>query len=249
MFPNSSTNYHLAIILESEPFICPPCGHDYRYDTEYVSPKAGLDSPLYRPPMKTDEQCNGWGVDETTGRTLEDMWFLSHSLYLYMNGGNVEGITECKDWFLLAISIQTKVLRLPKIPTIDKDTSIDAIIHECVRVTAVIFCKAILTHTPFSRAYSQQDLDIICRGMALVPCTRWKEICGIWLWMLCVFNPAARYKSEGLPLRMLLKNCTSYLGLVDWQILINTMESFLCVQQWIRQLGSRYPLVKIADVS
>lgn len=245
-----SVNYHLATILERGLFICPPSGHDYRFIPDYIPKQRGLDSPLYRPLLVPipNENLARWGVDDATAKILEDMLFMTSSVHAYMSGIHCEGYQECKDWFLLANRIQARILSLPQHSPITKTTPLSTIIYECSRLTAIIYCKAILTYTPFSLAWTPSDLDTICQGMIMVPCSRWKEICGTWLWMLCVVNPAVRFRYEGLRLRMFFKNCTSFLGLIDWQVLINMMESFLSVQRWIRCQGNRHHGVNVENV-
>ena len=176
-----------------------------------------------------------WGVDDASALILDDVHFLTSTIYEYLSSGPGEG--DYQAWFFRANRIQRHINSLPQVSILNKETTLEAIIYECCRLTAIIYCKAVLTYTPFSVACRPEDLDKIYLGMELVPCTYWKEICGTWLWMLCVVNPAARYRYEGLRLRMFLKNCTSAMGLIDWQVLINTMESFLSVQKWIRQQG------------
>lgn len=225
----------MAVILERDLFICPPSGHDYRFTPDHIPTKMGLASPLYKASLPLQAEIDSWGVDDTSAQILDDMQFMISSIHGYLSGGHGDG--DCQAWFLRANRIRRRIDSLPQISTLNKETALETIIYECCRLTAVIYCRAILTYTPFSLACQPGDLDKLYLGMGLVPCTYWKKICGTWLWMLCAINPAARYRYEGLRLRMFLKNCTSALGLIDWQILVNTMEGFLSVQRWIRQLG------------
>ena len=229
-------NYHLAIILERELFLCPPSEHNFMFISDYRSPTKGLDSPLYMPSRSIKGMAPNWGLGNVTAQIVEDMTFITAQIQSYMCGTVPDFVRQ--QWLLKLGHIQDSLLSLPPLSS-GKGSTMETLIYECCRLTAIVYCKAIISCTPFSVACSPDDLDRIYSNMNLVPIVRWMKISGIWLWMLCVVNPAARYRFEGLRLRMFLKNCTSALGLIDWQILVNCMESFLSVQLWIRERGRR----------
>jgi len=229
-------DYHLAIILERELFLCPPSENNFVFISNYISPKDGLDSPLYRPSRSLKGVIINWRLDNTTAQILEDMTFVTAHIHSYMCGSVPD--FERRQWLLKLSDIENGLLSLPSLSPI-KSPSAEPFIYECCRLTAIVYCEAIINYIPFSVAWTSDDLDRIHSTMSLVPVTRWTQIPGVWLWMLCVVNPAARYRFEGLRLRMFLKNCTSALGLTDWQILVNCIESFLSVQLWIRERGRR----------
>jgi hypothetical protein len=227
-------NYHLAIILERELFLCPQSEHGFLFFSAYKSPTEGLDSPLYRSSLV--EMVPKWGLDDATNQILEFVTFMTTHIHSYMSGSFPEFTRE--SWDLRLRHIQNNLLSQPS-PFWGKNPSVESLIHECCRLTAIIYCRAIIRYDSFSVACTPDDLDRIYLTMNLVPITNWMQIPGVWLWMLCVVNPAARCRFEGLRLRMFLKNCTSALGLIDWQILVNCMERFLTVQLWIRERGRR----------
>jgi hypothetical protein len=229
-------DYHLAIILERELFLCPPSEHDFVFISNYSSPMEGLDSPLYRPSRSLKGMIINWRLDNATAQILEDMTFITAHIHSYMCGSVSD--FDHHQWLLKLSSIENGLLSLPSLSSI-KSPSAEPFIYECCRLTAIVYCESIINYTPFSVVWTPDDLDRIYSTMNLVPVTRWTQIPGVWLWMLCVVNPAARYRFEGLKLRMFLKNCTSALGLIDWQILVNCIESFLSVQLWIRERGRR----------
>ncbi len=227
-------NYHLAIILEREPFLCPESEHGFRFISAYRSGTGGLDSPLYRSTLTG--MVPKWGLEEATTHILEYVTCMTAHIHSYMGGSvpdfNREGWNLRLGQIQDGLTSQTPIVRA-------ENASVESFIHECCLLTAIVYCKAIISYVPFSVACTPDELDKIYSTMNLVPIKRWMQISGVWLWMLCVVNPAARYRFEGLRLRMFLKNCTSALGLIDWQILVNCMERFLSVQLWIREKGRR----------
>jgi hypothetical protein len=237
-------NYHLAVILERESFLCPPSEHNYRFVPTYKSPTEKLDSPLYRAIGPSEGMIPSWGVDDTTSQIIENMFFITTNIHSYMSTGVPH--LACKQWLLKFSHIQNGLLALPPLPFSGSATQ-EALIYDCCRLTAIVYCKAIIGFIPFSIACTPEDLDRIYSTMSLISIKRWMQISGVWLWMLCVVNPASRYRFEGLRLRMFLKNVTSALGLIDWQTLVNCMESFLSVQLWIRERGRR--LQELVEVS
>lgn len=230
-------NYHLAIILERELFLCPQSEHGFQFISAYRSPIEGLDSPLYRPSFVG--MVPKWGLDDATTQILESVTSMTAHIHSYM-GGSVPDFNR-EAWDLRLQQILNDLLSQPS-PFWGKSPSVESLIHECCRLTAIIYCRAIISYDPVSVACTPDGLDRIYSTMNLVSISSWMRISGVWLWMLCVVNPAARYRFEGLSLRMFLKNCTSALGLIDWQILVNCMESFLSVQLWIREKGRRPPV-------
>lgn len=228
-------NYHLAVILESESFLCPPSEHNYQFIPTYKSPTEHLDSPLYRARGSPKDIILGWGVDNATSQILESMTFITTAIHSYMSTGVPE--LASKHWLLKLSHMQNGLVALPPL-SFSGSATWETLIYECCRLTAIVYLKAIIGFIPFSIACAPQDLDRIYSTMNLIPISRWMQISGVWLWILCVVNPASRYRFEGLRLRMFLKNVTSALGLIDWQILINCMERFLSVQRWIREQGN-----------
>jgi hypothetical protein len=229
-------DYHLGVILERELFLCPRSEHNYPFNSDYRSQIEGLDSPLYRLSQNLGGVSPKCGLDNVTARIVVDMTFITTYIQSYMCSSAPD--FDHKRWLLKVSRIQNGLSSLPSLSS-DKSSSVELFIYECCRLTAIIYCEAIINYAPFSMACTPDDLDMIYSTMDLVPITRWMQIPGIWLWMLCVVNPAARYRFEGLKLRMFMKNCTSALALIDWQILVNCMESFLNVQVWIRERGRR----------
>jgi hypothetical protein len=225
-------NYHLAIILERELFLCPPSEHGFPFIPAYTSPIEGLDSPLYRPSLVG--MISKWGLDDATTQILEFATCMTVHIHSYISG-NVPDFNR-EPWNVRLRQIQNNLLSQSP-PVWGKNPSLESLIHECCRLTAIVYCKAIINYDPFSVACSPEELARIYSIMNLVPIKSWMQISGVWLWILCVVNPAARYCFEGLRLRMFLKNCTSALGLIDWQILVNCMERFLSIQLWIRLKG------------
>jgi hypothetical protein len=229
-------NYHLAVILERESFLCPPSEHNYRFIPTYKSAREDLESPLYRAGGPSNSMTARWSVDDTTSHILESMSFITTNTHSYMSTGVPD--LACKNWLHKLSHIQNGLLALPPV-SFNGSATRETLIYDCCRLTAIVYCKAILGFIPFSIACTPEDLDRIYSTMNLIPITKWMQISGVWLWILCVVNPAARYKFEGLRLRMFLKNVTSALGLIDWQVLVNCMESFLNIQLWIREQGRR----------
>jgi hypothetical protein len=70
-----------------------------------------------------------------------------------------------------------------------------------------------------------------------VPLQKWKEMPGIWLFILLVANAGARFTREGRLSRALTRICSFSIALRDWQAMVNLMESFLAVQKWISEWG------------
>ena len=71
-----------------------------------------------------------------------------------------------------------------------------------------------------------------------VPLSKWKEISGIFFWVLLVANPFTRDRPEGRFVKGMIAASTMTIGLVDWETVVATLKGFLAVQRWLRRSES-----------
>ncbi len=67
-----------------------------------------------------------------------------------------------------------------------------------------------------------------------VPLQRWKQLPGIFLWVLLVVNPYAKDKPEATYLKALTPATIMSIGLTNWDGVLVTLRRFLAVQKWLR---------------
>ncbi len=194
-----------------------------------------------------DDKNQSWGLDDTTYQILDDMRFLTENIHSYMSGSLPK--TSLNAFLLQAHHIQNHLSSLPTALPPLQTLPVDAIVSELIRLTATIYTNAILTHITLSLAAPVSTLETIATGIDLVPPARWRELQGIWIWILCVVNPGLRNRPEGLRMRILLHNCICSFGMLDAQFGLNCVEGFLSVQRWVRMRGERVGAEEGDDLS
>jgi hypothetical protein len=134
------------------------------------------------------------------------------------------------------INVRDYIRSLPSKSENDFRTS-DFFIYESVRIVSLINCRAIISKLPFSIACRPEDRKHLSKTINRVPLSRWRQISGIWSWILLTINPQARDLQEGVHLRYLMRFCATSHALREWQSLVNISESFLAIQRFIRESG------------
>lgn len=163
---------------------------------------------------------------------LEQMTWIISQIIGYCYGQNSDF-----DWsriLIMTIDIREWIESLPSVSQANL-TGTENFVYECVRITSLVYCRAIISKLPFSIACRQEDFEGVFAAIGRVPLSRWKNISGIWCWILLALNPRARNLKDGILLRSLLKICAFALAQREWQLLVNLMEASMALQRWIRE--------------
>jgi|HubBroStandDraft_4_1064222.scaffolds.fasta_scaffold236893_1 hypothetical protein len=151
---------------------------------------------------------------------------------------------ECRNFLLTALRIQGHLTSLPSANIKNQRVTGD-FMYETVRLAALVYCRAIINHIPFSEACRPADLRTMFSAMSQISLSEWKRFPGVWLFVLLSMNPAARNIPAGINLRSLLKISCFALAAWEWQVYVNVMESYIYVQRWIRTLRKRRILPEV----
>lgn len=122
--------------------------------------------------------------------------------------------------------------RLNSSPAVSPTSAQDFLYQAC-RSAAIIYSSAIITRTPLSLACTPELLQQLWVTMWRVPLQRWKQIPGIFLWILLVANPFARDKPEGRFFKALTPATIMAMGLVDWDTVMVALKGFVAIQRWL----------------
>lgn len=200
-----------------------------------------FDSPLFVSSSTFAEKAKTNGLLPTTSQILDQMTWIICQIIRYCYGQYPDF-----DWprlLAFTINIRDWIESLPSAGQPNLNSTGD-FVYECVRITSLVYCRAIISKLPFSVACHQEDIDGLFIAMSRVPLSRWKQISGIWCWILLALNPCARNLRDGIQLRSLMKICAFALAQREWQLLVNIMEVFMALQRWIRETegGSGVPI-------
>ncbi|CZT11168.1 uncharacterized protein RCO7_09903 [Rhynchosporium graminicola] len=130
------------------------------------------------------------------------------------------------------MDIHNIIQRLASLPT-GNPTSPGDFLYQACRMTAMIYSSAIINRTPLSMACTPEILQELWAIMWQVPSLRWKQVPGIFLWILLVIGPFSRDKSQGKYIKALTQAAIMAITLVDEDTVTVTLRRFLAVQRWL----------------
>ncbi|PVH69501.1 hypothetical protein DL98DRAFT_661640 [Cadophora sp. DSE1049] len=186
-----------------------------------------LDSPILQSHIPFADLVTVHKINNETARILDDTRSLTVSV-LRMSGNDVP--LSKRDKMLAGIhSIHQKLSSSP----VTNPNSPEDFIYQACRSTAIIYSSAILTRTPLSISCTPHLFQQLWKSMWRVPLQRWKQIPGIFIWILLVASPFARDKPEGRFFKALTPATTMAMGLIDWDTVMGALKGFLAVQRWL----------------
>lgn len=106
-------------------------------------------------------------------------------------------------------------------------------LYKSCRIASLIYCKAITERIPLSRACTIQDLNALWINMWQITLTRWKQIPGIFLFVILSANQAAQTTPHGRLLKSMFKASSSYIALDYWDVADGALMSYLKLQTWL----------------
>jgi hypothetical protein len=126
------------------------------------------------------------------------------------------------------------VSRLSSIEAKRDSLIISDYVHECCRNAALIHCKIFGNNAEASLQWTSNEIEEIWESMWHVDLARWKQIPGIFLWVLLATMPAMEESKYKRVWKNMLRNTSSYLALDHWEIVDATLWSYARMQKWLR---------------
>jgi hypothetical protein len=120
----------------------------------------------------------------------------------------------------------------------DSHLSLDFVYQSC-RAAAQIYCRAVTEHTPLSKACGIPDLAKLWGSVWRVSLSRWKQIPGVFLWILLSAIQAAEQTPYGRFLKSMVKGVMTYLAVDNWDVVDGAAMGFVRLQRWLRNGRNR----------
>jgi hypothetical protein len=233
---SSRAHYHLATNLECNPFVVPTALIRDKFTPDHKPRMRGIDSPLWIATGSFAEKLPTSGLHPYTACVLDWMSFLTAQI----RSSVLNDASEARypQIMLSTTRIYAQLAELPSAMDPLHDAMGD-FVYEAVRLASLVYTRAIMQRIKLSQACSPDALAELLEATSRVPLRKWKEMPGIWLFILLVANAGARFTREGRLSRALTRICSFSISLRDWQAMVNLMESFLAVQKWIAERGER----------
>lgn len=191
-----------------------------------------MSTPLLASETRFSTQLDGLHISRETAMILDDMRFLTISI---IKLGNLDPLEQDLTKLLATSTwIRDRICTLPDSPTLSLSTPEDFIYRSC-RISALIYCKAIVERVPLSQACTPEDLSSLWGTMWQVTLTRWKSIPGIFIWIILSAHQAAQDTAYGRFLKSMLKTTSFYIALEDWNVVDGALMTFIGLQRWLRK--------------
>ena len=170
-------------------------------------------------------------IGQNTARMLDDMRFLITAVMDQIDAEPSEQekikLKETSTW------TQNLISPLPDESEFGEPSAIDFVFKSC-RIAALIYCKAIIDRISLAEACTLVDLNNLWANMWHVKLSRWKQIPGIFLFVILSAIPACQATPHGRFLKSMFKATSSYISLEYWDVVDWTLMSFVKLQRWLK---------------
>jgi hypothetical protein len=184
-----------------------------------------FDSPFLLSESTFLESAKINGISEAAVTVLDDMRFITASM---LSLGRAENPNQARNKFVT--TVQWIHARL----TVDIETSLaNDMLYQTCRAATIIYTTAILSRKPLSEACTGSLFSKVWKTMWCVPLSRWKQIPGVFLFVLLFVNPFTRSRPEGRFIKGMLAPSIIAIGFVDWGVVAAILKAFLGVQRWL----------------
>jgi len=118
----------------------------------------------------------------------------------------------------------------------NSDLSQDFVYQSC-RTAAHIYCRAVTEHIPLSKTCGMENLAQLWGSVWKVSLSRWKQIPGVFLWILLSALQAAEKTPYGRFLKSMVKGVMTFLAVESWEVVDAAAMGFVRLQRWLRRDG------------
>ncbi|GKT75110.1 zn(2)-C6 fungal-type DNA-binding domain protein [Colletotrichum tofieldiae] len=225
------TDYEIACAFETDLYWLE---NDPARDEELPVPKTWpdcYDSPLLASSSRFESIAGKLGLCASAAKILDDVRFLTVSVT------SASGSASCKSKIRTTASWLYGKLR-------DRDTvgptviaSEEEWILETIRIAALIYSWSIKSMRQISRFDDNETLEAAYLALTSVSMTTWKQIPGVFLWIMLVAAPNAAPDAKGRFVRRKMAVTGLSIGFEDFVLGISYLKAFWSVQQWIAKEG------------
>ena len=185
------------------------------------APAARLSSPQYQSGSTFRDSIDTLGIDPEAAMILDDIRFLTLSITSPTSSTKVIKIQSTASW------LHNRVASLPPL-TSKTETEL---INSSVRLSALVYTSCIVSLTPFTQV--THHLAEIKKHISRVPMSRWKNIPGIFLWILMVISPTCGPGIDDRKWRKKMPVTAMAIGLEGFGLGIAYLRANWLVQRWI----------------
>lgn len=187
-----------------------------------------MSTPLLPSKNRFADHLEELHISKETAIILDDMRFLISSIFtLNKLSPSEQDLTKL---FATSTWIRDRIVNLS-----DPTTSSPDFIYRSCRLAALIYCKAILYRIPLSRVCSLEDLKSLWEIMWRITLTEWKQLPGVFMWIILSAHQAAQDTAYGRFLKSMLKASSFFITLENWDVVDGALMGFVGLQRWLRR--------------
>jgi hypothetical protein len=231
LISNFRCHYQLAAVLECEPFLFSADFIEDRFISSHRPIKTAFDSPLFISAGSFGSKSADVGLHPMTAQILDDITLVLTNVRSITLGDKPE---DQLNSILLAATMTLERISSLRSANEDNHPATKDYMYEACRLAALLYLKAITSFTQFSKLCHYDELQEMFAVLTQVPLPRWKPLAGVWLFILLSINPPKEDFYPGPNFSTFLKRSAFFMASWDWQSFVNIMETYLCVQRWIR---------------
>lgn len=112
-------------------------------------------------------------------------------------------------------------------------TELPDMLYRCVRMTAIIYCRAILNRLPTSEICTELDFLKIWQSAWLASLPTWKATIGIFVWMLLAVVPSCHKTGPSRFVKTLMVTGFMSIGVDNWHIALDIAQTGFRLQRWL----------------
>lgn len=227
---SSRTDYCLCVTYDWEPMF----EHVVKDPSEYP---IHISIPFIAETSSFVEIASQLKISKETAIILDDMRFLFKATVHQLDGDVSElekaKIASTSTWIQQRISDMSDG---PQGPLLIQD-----LIYKSCRIAALVYCNAIVSRVPLSKICSLTDLNQLWAIMWQVKLSQWKEIPGIFLFIMLAAAPAAQHTPHGRFLKTIMKATALSMVLDSWEVVDKSLYTYVNLQRWLRRGGEVAP--------
>lgn len=119
----------------------------------------------------------------------------------------------------------------PHRPWIVEDTRDE--MYRCIRMTAKVYCRAILNRTPTSAACSELDFLNIWSAFWRTGQPNWESVLGIFIWVMVGIMPSCHATKQARFIKSLMMAGFMSMCVENWHFAIDAVNAALRLQRWL----------------
>ena len=107
-------------------------------------------------------------------------------------------------------------------------------LQRAVRLSSVLYCRAIQAREPFSHITGEKDIAAVVDAVWSVPLEMWNGMLGTLISILVVILPTAKDMPQCYTTRTMMMAAAVQLALTDWSAAARVLSRVVRLQAWLR---------------